>query len=57
MTPAEKKDANRKDKAAERQRKRDAGLVRLEIWAPKPLHDRIKRFAALLVARARRDGG
>jgi hypothetical protein len=44
-------------KAAERQRKRDAGLVRLEVWAPKPLHDRIKRFAALLVARARRDGG
>lgn len=42
MTPAERK-------AAERQRKRDAGLVRLEIWVPAHLHQIIKDFVAKLM--------
>lgn len=37
MTAAERK-------AAERQRKRAAGLAPLEVWAQPELHDEIKRF-------------
>ena len=44
MTPAERK-------AAERQRKQAAGLVRLEIWAPPHLHQIIKDFVARLVGK------
>lgn len=43
MTPAKDR------KAAERQRKQAAGLVRLEIWAPPECHAMIKVVAARLI--------
>ena len=43
MTPANER------KEAERQRKKAAGLVRLEIWAPTTAHDAIRQAAEKIV--------
>lgn len=42
----------RNSKAKERQAKRDAGLVRVEMWAPAHMADQVKEIVASLVAKA-----
>ena len=39
-------------KAAERARKRAAGLFRLELWLPKALHQKVKQYAERLAKKA-----
>lgn len=39
-------------KAKERQAKRDAGLVRVEMWVPAHMADQVKEIVASLVAKA-----
>lgn len=46
MTPANER------KAAERQRRKDAGLVRVEMWVPAHMADQVKEVVAALVAKA-----
>ena len=36
-------------KAAQRARQSAQGLVKLEVWAPKGLHERIKKYVAKLL--------
>lgn len=45
LTPAEKK-------AAERTRKRAAGLSPLEVWLPKDLHEKIRKYVKKLLKEA-----
>ena len=45
LTPAEKK-------AAERTRKRAAGLSPLEVWLPRELHDRVRKYVQRLLKEA-----
>ncbi len=44
LTPAEKK-------SAERARKRALGLVKLELWLPPALHDKVRQYAERLLKR------
>lgn len=38
-------------KAAQRARQSAQGIVKLEVWAPKGLHERIKKYVAGLMRR------
>lgn len=43
-------------KAAQRARQSAQGLVKLEVWAPKSLHERIKKYVAKLLKSGHNQG-
>ena len=42
-------------KAAQRSRQEAQGLSKLELWVPKALHERIKKYVARLIRAAKRE--